>query len=211
MRVIHVVNVFGQQPRHMNARANWQRFYAQGVVPVHASEFERDARRIGDPRNLPYLNDLLALARAEARTGTDVILWGNDDVSFAPGILDWCHEVEADGARSMRRNEAGHIGREIFGFTADWLKKNPIPDYILGAPCFDLALAAQIRKYHGITSTLQNLHDDIWPAETSVRYALHEPHPSGWAGENENKYKANLWNKCLANEWFAKNKIDIKL
>jgi hypothetical protein len=214
MRVIHVVNTFGQEPRHIAARKNWDILYAQGVVPVHCTDFDRNAKQIGDPRALPYLKDLLAHGvEAAGKSNLDVILWGNDDTGLAPGILDWCHGVQSDGARSMRRNEAGHIGREIFAFTVEWLDNqwNKIPDFIPGAPCFDLALAALIRKFHGIQSTLENLHIDIWPAETHERLALHEPHPSAWAGKNEHVYKANLWNKCLANEWFVKNNIPIKL
>jgi hypothetical protein len=213
-RLIHIVDLFGKTPRHKRAQATWDYVYAQGVVPVHVTDYKRDATGIGDPRKLPYLKDVLERGIQNARHDLDVIIWTNDDVGFDAAIVEWARDaVVADGAMSMRRNESGHIGRDLFAFTAKWLKDNfdKIPDYIQGAPCFDLALAAQIRKFYGIFSTLENLHQDIWPAETVHRYALHEPHPSEWAGANENTYKANLWNKKLANEWFAQNNPQIRL
>jgi hypothetical protein len=194
--------------------ATWEYVYGQGVVPIHLSDYPRDSTQIGDPRKLPYFKDVLSRALGASKSGLDKIIWTNDDVGLATGIVEWAMEsVEADGALSMRRDESGHIGRDLFAFTAEWLRRefDAIPDYIQGAPCFDLALAAQIRRFHGIHSTLENLMNDIWPAETPHRYALHEPHPSSWAGVNENTYKANLWNKRLANEWFAKHRQNIKL
>ncbi len=113
----------------------------------------------------------------------------------------------------MRRNESGHMGRDLFAFTKEWLEKNfdEIPDFLMGCPCFDLALAAQIRKYHGIKSTIDNFVTDFWPAETPHRLCLHEPHRSSWAGKFEHRLPGNLWNKKLANEYFAANKMDICL
>jgi hypothetical protein len=213
-RLVHVVNLFGDTPRHKRAQATWDYVYAQGVKPVHVVDFPRDATKIGDPRKLPYLKDMLERGLQNAKGDQDVIIWTNDDVGFETGIVEWARDgIVANGAMSMRRNESGHIGRDLFAFTSKWLRDNfdKIPDYIQGAPCFDLALAAQIRKHYGIFSTLENLHLDIWPAESLHRYATHEAHPSEWAGAMENVYKANLWNKKLANEWFAKNNPAIRL
>lgn len=213
-RIIHVVNTFGNTDRHKRAQSTWDYVYAQGVLPVHVTDLPRDATSVGDPRKLPYLKDILQRGLDAAKGPDDKIIWTNDDVGLDTGIVEWVNEcVWADGALSMRRNESGHIGRDLFAFTSAWLKKfwDEIPDYIQGAPCFDLALAAQIRRYHGIMSTLENLHIDIWPAETPHRYALHEAHPSEWAGVNEHTYKANLWNKKLANAWFLKFNANIHL
>lgn len=213
-RLIHVVNLFGTTPRHKRAQATWDLVYAQGVVPVHVTDYPRDATDIGDPRKLPYFKDVMARGLQNAKHDKDVIIWTNDDVGLGAGVIEWAlNSVVADAAMSMRRDESGHIGRDLFAFTAKWLKENmdDIPDYIQGAPCFDLALAAQIRKRFGIFSTLENLHLDIWPAETIHRYALHEPHESEWAGVNENTYKANLHNKKLANDWFRKHNPTIRL
>lgn len=213
MRIIHVVNIHGEEARHQAARASWEPFYSQGMVPCHIERLFRDARTIGDERPLPFLRDLLLAGLLRAQRRHDIILWSNDDVAFLPGMATWAERVETTSAQSMRRDEPNHIGREVFCFTAHWLRTHwtKIPDYILGAPCFDLALAAQIRKHHGIKSTMANLHEDIPPAETSDRFAHHSPHPSSWAGAKENTHPANRHNKRLANQWFKANQIDIHL
>lgn len=182
-------------------------------VHCNQDQYIRDARQVGDPRKLPFIKDVFNRGLAAVKGKSDVIIWTNDDVGLDTGIIDWCYNVESDGAASMRRNESGHVGRDLFGFTKKWLEDNlaAIPDFIHGAPCWDLVLAAIIRKNHGIKSDLTNLGVDIWPAETPDRYALHESHPSAWAGSNENKYPANLWNQRLARAWTAKYMPSLKL
>jgi hypothetical protein len=212
--IVHTVHMWGDSPRHKRAQGTWQYIYGQGVKPLHLSEYVRDSRSLGDSRQLPYLKEVLRRGMAACKKDLDVVLWTNDDIGLDPGIVEWCMEsVVADGALSMRRNESGHMGRDLFAFTKGWLNNHfqSIPDFVLGCPCFDLALAAQIRKFHGIKSTMDNFVLDIWPAETPHRYALHENHPSSWAGEKEHIYKANLHNKKLANDYFRRNGIMVTL
>lgn len=161
-------------------------------------------------RKLPFLKDILRKGLEMASEDLDIIVWTNDDISFGPEIMEWCAKsVQADAAVSMRRNEEDHMGRDLFAFTKQWLKRefDDIPDFVQGVPYFDLALAAKIRKYHGIQTTYDNLKDDIWPAETHHRLALHEPHPPSWRGGGA----VNLRNKQLANEWFSRNRREILL
>ena len=214
MRIVHAVHIFGTSQRHKNAQLSWSRLYMQGVVPAHTSGYPRDAyNTIGDSRHLPYLRDIIwngwLLAKDDG-----VVIWTNDDIGLGAGIVDWVNGfVVQRGAMSMRRDESGHVGRDLFAFTSKWLKDNldSIPDFIQGAPCFDLVLAALIRKQHGIESTLGNLTQDIEPSESPHRLALHAPHPSEWAGAMEYKHPANLWNKKLAVEWCNKNMPSLQL
>lgn len=218
-RVFHVVDMHGESERHQRARATWPLFSGTAIsVLVLTRNHARNATQIGDSRSLPFLKDLLnaAMEKAEAH---DVILWTNDDVALDPKIVDWAKtHVAAHGAASMRREDVGasgiHMGRDCFAFTKKWLAAHwdEIPSFYLGAPCFDLVLAALIRRSHGLpASTLVNLHDDMWPADAKERYVRHEAHPSAWAGLAETTHPANKWNVKLAQEWCAKNNPQLSL
>jgi hypothetical protein len=121
------------------------------------------------------------------------------------------------GAFSIRRVEPGanytHIGRDLFGFRVGWLKDRmpDIPDFYIGAPAFDLALAAMIRKYHGIVSTMDNIGLDFYPSEMDPGMVVHEPHASNWSGHHEFTLPANLWNCRLAREWFQREMPSFEL
>lgn len=213
-RLAHVVHRFGTTPRHKRAAATWEYVYAQGVIPVHTSEYARSSFDMGDPRKLPYLKDVLKRGLDSLKNPTDGIIWANDDCGLATGIVEWYYgHVEPNGAMSMRRDESGHMGRDLFSFTKEWLERHwdAIPDFLMGCPCFDLVLAALIRKYHGIMSTKDNFITDIWPAESPHRLCLHEPHKSTWAGKFEHTLPGNVYNRKLANEWFQLNMANIYL
>lgn len=201
----HAVDDFGDSPRHTRARDTW---------PDFASAVRANAnwRMAYDPRKPPFLRDLLQHANDYAQP-EDVIVWSNSDTLFAPMAFDRIREhVRVWGATSIRRKEIGldgtHIGRDVFAFRADHLREvimPTLPDFALAAPCFDLVLAAIIRKARGINSTKENMLLDFFPCEMTPGLVLHEPHESEWAGQNENILPANLLNKRLAQEWCREN------
>jgi len=203
--------------RHARAQATWLPINEMGMYILKTSRPPegRSSKDIGDPRNLPYLKDMLSMAvialdEFPDAKPDDVVVWTNDDVSLDPRILPYCKSiVRLHKAMSMRRDrppgdKLDHIGREMFMFTSGWIKEHldEIPEFFIGCPYFDLVIAALIRKYHGFKNTsLDNLGEDFYPADWEWRYALHEPHPSSWAGENEHKFPANIHNRRLAKEW----------
>jgi len=198
--------------------ANAGAWVLEYITDDPANPAPRTAMDIGESRPLPYLKDLLTAALGMSDKDDDVIIWTNDDVQIDPQAVLWAaSEVRLHGAISMRRSEPGsseiHMGRELFAFTSKWLKANldSIPDFILGAPCFDIVLAALIRKLHGINSTVGNMSADLYPSDTEHRYAIHEKHDSGWAGANEFSYPANLHNMKLAREWCRSNMPSLRL
>lgn len=209
--------------RHVKARTSWEALVIEEdlvVIAVDQPPPKRTALAIGDPRNLPFLNDLLTIGMKVAEDPNDIIIWTNDDVQLDRQICPWARSmVRLHGAVSMRRSEIGdtsgeiHMGRELFAFTRQWLEENldSIPSFYVGCPFFDIVLAAIIRKQHGITSTIENIKEDLYPSDSEHRYALHEPHPSSWAGENEFKFPANLHNRKMAKEWCANNMPTLKL
>jgi hypothetical protein len=80
-----------------------------------------------------------------------------------------------------------------------------IPDFYIGAPAFDLAIAALIRKYHGIVSTMENIAIDFYPSEMDPGMVVHEPHASNWSGHHEFTLPANVHNTHLARAYFSEH------
>lgn len=212
MLIIHVTSIFGTSERHSRARDSWSALYENGVVPLWFNgpvHLRRTSDDIGDHRHLPYFNDMLHFSLDMSSSENDVIFWCNDDVILDPRIQDWLTgDVLRNEAMSMRRFEPErpdevHIGRELFGFTKAWLNRNLafFPDFLTGCPCFDIVLAAIIRKEKGIDSTLDNMLQDFPDCDSVERHAIHHHHPSAWAGKNEYKYPGNNHNRRLAKEW----------
>lgn len=218
MRTFHLVNVFGNEPRHKMAHESWARIYSLGIVPLHNKEpYPRNAKKIGDPRSLPYLKDQLSLFTNKSQNSNDVALWSNDDIIFDERIIEWCNKVSSQGAMSMRRTEIGkdwvHMGRDVFGFSKAWLDlyQEEIPDFIIGCPVFDLVIAAIIRRSYGLLgSTIENMIED-WPPAEDGQFSRHTPHRSSWTGPREAMFKANRHNQRLGREWAEKNMPSLKL
>jgi len=198
-KVFHAVNIHGQTPRHKKARASWKK--CKGLIPAYVQMVTRSALDIGDEKALPFLRDILAPAMEKAGD-EDVILWTNDDVELDPSIVSWAiNQVGRYGAATMRRDESGHCGRELFAFTKRWLRENPIPDFLQGTHQFDLAVAAMIRHQRGIVSTLENMKVDFFPCDASERLAHHEPHENEWSSRMD--HPSGKHNTALFSTWLA--------
>lgn len=209
-RVIHVANVFGQTERHLRARATWTKLHEMGMVGVYHQSYTRDARSIGDPRPLSYLKDILQTGLEKADY-FDIIMWTNDDIALEPEILDWAKAyVGKYGACTMRRQEPGdetHLGRDTFLFTAKWLRDNwhEFPDYIIGASDFDLGVTAMIRNKRGLTTNMGNMTQDLFPADATVRYSLHERHPPAWVVPNQHRVPSIAHNRKEFKKWASRH------
>jgi hypothetical protein len=188
--------------RKVAARSSWDALYNEkGVVPCHFWKYPRTALDIGDSRALPYIKDVLANAMNQAMDD-DVIFWTNDDNWIHPELPDkLLLQVALHGCCCSQRCEfktpipnavqpvdfyarmgMNHMGRDLFAFTKRWLadKWDEVPDFILGASDFDLALAAMIRLEFGIESTRANMETAIPPAELDRGYVSHVYHPPHW-------------------------------
>lgn len=207
--ILHVVDTFGSAPRHHVAQATWGAAYADGMVPVHTGDYQRDAKtELRDPLALPFLKDILQVGRNESSHADDVICWTNGDIGWAPGATEAIgRHVRQHGAASMRRIESNgkrHPGRDLFAFTAKFLREywDRIPDYVIGAPVFDLGLVALIRKHHRLPAlTMKNLATDYPPADMPAGYVLHESHASEWNVKNVGSVPSVKWNKVKFLEW----------
>lgn len=217
--VFHVVDVHGSDARHHLAQATWSAAYAEGMTPMHFRGGPRNAKdELGDPRPLPFLKDVLwsAIPADATDRGGDIIVWTNGDIGLKPGIAAAIREhVSKHQAASMRRTESnghGHPGRDLFAFTVDWLHEHwdEIPDYVLGAPAFDLGLVAMIRKFHGLPFSLKQCAVDVAPADMTPGFALHESHAPEWQVDNMDSVPSVKWNKKLFREWAKKYAPEIE-
>lgn len=212
--LFHAVDLFGDDARHLKARASWNAAYQSGaVVPAHFAGGSRNAKsELGDPRALPFLKDVLwaAIPADSTKHGDDIVVWGNSDISFSDGFSECVRaHVGKHHAAAMRRTETngqGHPGRDVFAFTVDFLHEHwdEIPDYVLGAPVFDLGLVALIRKFHGLPPiTVALLNDDTHPADMPS-YATHESHAPEWQVSNMDSVPSVMHNRKLFREWAKK-------
>lgn len=224
--VIHACQMHGETERHTRAQETWPNAYGdESIIDCCEKSFGLDSSLVGDPRNLPILTDVLYHAASKSTSDDDVVVLSNSDVAFpSDAFMAFRQHAALWGAFTMRRTELmgngairgrgpTHMGREVFGFRVDWLKQNlpTIPKFYLGAPCFDLVLAAMIRRQRGLKTTVANLVMDFYPAEMSEGIALHESHDSSWAGPIENTAPANLHNRELARGWCRANMPSLTL
>lgn len=189
--------IFGMSERHQKALRSWKKLKDRGAKMGVALAYPRNFEEEG--RQLPFLKEILSYT-LELMTDDDVLVWVNSDVQVRMEAIDWAkNHAGTYGACSMRRNEEGHVGRELLAFRGDWLKKywKEIPDYCIGAPVFDIGMAAFIREKVGVKSTLENMAWDFHPADSDKRYALHEPHESSWKDDSPSAQ----YNRSLFNRW----------
>lgn len=206
-KIFHTTNlrakdVQSAREREVRARSTWN---ALDCIPDAVCQFRRDATDIGDPRDLPYLKDMLEFALLNPDCGNnDIVMWTNNDVALHPelpnalrrfiALYEVCtsfrvelpYGVEADVTKDPEEialMSMGHMGRDMFAATAGWLRKywNDIPDAIIGCPIFDLHLAALVRKQKGFNSDRQNLETLIPCCEFPRGYVIHEAHEAVWS------------------------------
>lgn len=172
--VLLVVDAHGNTPRHARARET----HPANTLRVLSS-------------SIPRFRTILRHALERAGEA-DAIVWTNSDVQLAPHALTTIRRhLRRFDFCCCRRVEPGqtatHIGRELFAFRADWLRRNidRIPDVYLATERFDLAVADWLRAELGIRTTMRNLAWDFPPVELTPGLAIHEPHESSWLSRSD--------------------------
>jgi hypothetical protein len=155
-----------------------------------------------DPRTLPFLRDLLDYTAKRAGP-SDLVVFTNDDVVFAPGLTDSLYHVEHCAWASRHEFTRlpmlptcldiivarKHCGCDLFALTPRWwrLNRDSMPDMVLGCEAYDLVL----RKLMAATGGVE-LHAAL----------AHEEHASWWLTHRGDP--AAFHNRQLASEWLAK-------
>lgn len=227
-KIFHAVEMHDNAPdaRKIRAWNSWDKLYQTGaVIPAHYWNYARSAADIGDPRNLPYLKDVLANAM-EMAGDDDILFFTNDDICVHPELpealrfyagvykavcsrrCEWPRNITPpNGAltpKAWAQKSKPHMGRDLFAFTKDWLVRywDEIGDSILAASDWDLHLAALIRHKHGIITTRKNLEQDFFPAEIPLGYIGHEAHENEWSKPaNVNTAPSQRHNRTLFKAW----------
>lgn len=210
--------------RRRRAQESWQTtLYSQGVEPVPYRKYKRDARIIGDNRELPFFLDVIEPALDKCQDANDIVLWSNDDLVFHPQFVgalkrhievwDVCtaHRCEADQRFDLEASpddwqavSRAHIGRDVFAAKASWLHQfwGHLGDWVLGAPHFDLHLLAIVRRAKGFITTRQNLETVFPGCELPKGYVAHEAHENRW-GQLPATSPGHLHNARLFQSWAA--------
>lgn len=214
----HKPNNADEARRVGRAVESWISMYDGGAaIPAHLW----DAERVSESRKLPYLKDVLLKGMNKAKSVDQIIMFTNDDTILRYGIEDYIRDNIGGAICSWRSNFHKGVsipklsvdknvyhndyGRDMFAFTKEWLRFHwwNIPDFILGAPEWDVVLAILIRTSHGTTVTKANLKD-ILPGEMPRGFVLHESHVPAWFGPSAEKD----YNLRLASDWYAKNNLN---
>lgn len=212
-----------QLERVTKSQETWQRLYSEsGVIgmPLDEACYPRSACDMGNRRKLPYLKDILAPALKLADPH-DIIFITNDDIHLHPDIAkmlelhigmfeaassirsEWREQCLAtDTPHIWNRRSQGHTGRDLFAFTARWLRAHwdDIPDFFVGTSHWDYCLASLVRLEFGILSSRQNIEKHFFPAEMPHGYIGHVMHRAFWCNTRI-KEVAQTYNQQLFRDW----------
>ena len=208
-----------KESRVKAAQTTWA---STGWKQVPYEKYKRDARQIGDRRDLPFLRDVLDNALAHAKDRDAIVLTNDDNTlrSELDGIVR--RMLNRSVMLTGRRTEymAGkvvpgvmHYGRDIVAWKAGWLRQNfwSVPDFLLGAAEWDLWAAGECRRLAGVSTedAARSLKEIVYEKNVRVEdstvceipagYVGHEVHQSVWT---QNRFTpSELHNKRLLAAW----------
>lgn len=208
-QILHLVEPFWQQHiserRYVLSWQSWQHLYRSGQMLAGYTHFA--PKRTSSERRLNYLKDLLASGLDQARD-QDVLVWTNGDNILAENLPShlWAALDKHNMVTSRRidyASHARHAGRDLCAWRAGWLREHfsEMPDFLLGAPEFDVWMALAARMEIGINSAAHELLVDM-PCELPAGSVLHINHGvSAWDGANRKRLATNQYNLRLLREW----------
>lgn len=186
--IVHVFERHGSlNQREIKAQATWG---CTGWKPTPYECYERDARGIGDQRDLPYLRD--ALRHGLRNCGI------HDYVAFTNSDIEFSDRLDAEVRRAMRGlvmltarrtdyfqtgdpHEEFGAGRDLLVFRADWLARNidTFPDFLIGASHWDWWACLLARRLVGLGGDEASCHQQHTPQceldHTLMRHCRHSP------------------------------------
>jgi hypothetical protein len=214
-RIIHAWNdypyrQFDAQGRHEVAKRSWEEEYKRGrwiPCPVHDSQLTRNAQSIGEPKPLPFVNDIIEAAASQAQPD-DYICLTNDDTIFVHGLTDlildgpmqwssrWEHVMvkEPLTPQTIQKNAWKHVGADIFVFTKRWWLEvhSEFPDMILAREAWDLVLRTLISLKGG---------------QESIALCAHIIHQPEWHSPEHRESVSNLFNRDAARGFFRNHNM----
>jgi len=191
------------------ARASWREL--PWIQAPFGPVYPRDARQIGDFRDLPYLRDVLECG-LRAASDSDIVVLTNADTYLLPAIdrlvrdqlrcqvmtcgirRDVAPDSLIPGVQADRRFQVlpRHAGRDLVAFRAGWLRHNfdRVPDFLLGSGEWD-SWAANLAKILAAATPID------WQFDPKVEIGeaiLHESHEVMWNCDDSPSLQ---WNRRL--------------
>lgn len=234
-KIYHCVEVHGEpDARKLRAQQSWQNLY-QGQVLILAHSWHKEIKRssmsIGDTLALPFFKDVVKVG-LDMADDDSVVVFTNDDIILHPhlpdalklhlGLWEACSGRRCEfkthafpgltaSVDEWAQKSDPHCGRDLFAATKRWWLKHwdEIGDYILGAPGWDLNLAAIIRHSKSFPTSRQNIEQNIPCCELAMGYAGHEWHSSPWAQRPQHT-PSHLHNSRLFEEWARVHQPQLK-
>lgn len=214
-RIIHAWNDYPYRPsdaqwRHEIAKRSWEEEYKRGrwiPCPVYDAQLSRNAQSIGEPKPLPFVNDIIDAAASQAQPD-DYICLTNDDTIFVHGLTDlildgpmqwssrWEHITvkEPLTRETIQKNAWKHVGADIFIFTKRWWLevRSEFPDMILAREAWDLVLRTLIGLKGG---------------QESIALCGHIIHQPEWHSPQHRESVSNIFNREAARGFFRNHNM----
>lgn len=232
--VIHLVPrraIAEPDDRLRRAWSSWRQHYDLcSLTPAHCWNTPTTAKSIGDQRDLPLLKEVIEWGLKHCTDKAQPLLFTNDDVIIHPMLpAEVIRHARLHGAGTVRRvvintnkfklpelsaspvefMAVGHpdLGRDGFVITPMWWDRfgHILPNFYIGAPCWDLCFAHLVRLAQGQaqkSKDLNELYDNIPNCELPDGLVIHEAHKSHWLDFPDDP--ARVHNQNLFNEWMKK-------
>jgi len=170
--------------------------------------YSRDARSIGDPKELPFIRDMIEGAMKLVESEDDIVVLINADIcvirditlklkdACSNGGASWAHRYDCKRIDQLFENQSDldnkswYCGSDMFAMTRQWWNNHnhKFPDAVLGREAWDMMLRRTIRENGGIEC---------------FKCIYHEWHVSPW--EVNRELAGNVHNRNLASQWLAAN------
>lgn len=217
---------FPKPKRVKRAQSTWRSLEATyRWKVVYASGYNRDARQIGEKRDLPFIKDVIQYG-LDRCSHDDVLVFTNDDTILAPHTPDEINRtLAASVALSSNRSDlnsfvanlprephTSHIGRDLMAFKASWLRRNidMLPDYLIGICDWDIGMAAQIRWLAGEEWSIKTSSTPMISCELLPGSVFHEKHEPTWTDDRKGDVSPGLaHNRREVKRWAASAGVDI--
>lgn len=206
--IVHVSNVYHdaddtERQRLKRAHKTWHNLYmAYQIRRVHVTDPPRTAQDVGDPRNCPFVKDIIQAAVDICADHDDLIVLTNSDACIVRDAIPLLENWGFEAAYSKRRNfrkplyywmNAAEIdlrgekfeGVDLVAFTLGWWNdhKDQYPDMLMGYEAWDWIFKFMIGQ------------------KTPMDLVYHENHGTpGWLRGRE-IWKGQLHNRHLAKQW----------
>lgn len=180
---------------------SWQKKSVK-TITIKPSDLQRTVD------NLPFLKDLIDIALSYCKNDDDIILYANadigivsDDVNFpSTNFFSVRKQVDQIGIYTKEKLKVipfeYSINCDLFGITKKWYEenRNNIPDFLIGAPYWDLCFIDMIKGVRLDNLTYHVKHSSKWKLNPNESKNLYNRNLFQLYSESQGIKKENLFN-----------------